>query len=220
MTSTNTKAPAALAAALLFLLLATPGPVLAQVQEITVRGRVVGPDNAGLAGQRVVLHRVDESGGFTIAEAASGEDGRFELRSPPPTDTTGIYFVAARYDEELYIGPPFRPWEDAGAEQVIQVGVPAMSATAVMEQGGGAMGGMGMPGRPAQTRNWVLILVPLIGVAGVIVYALVSRNSIPQERRLLIRVAELDERMESAPAGQRESLREQRAELMAQLRAD
>jgi hypothetical protein len=73
-----------------------------------VRGRVIGPDNAGGQDQRVVLHRVDESGGFTIAEAISGDDGTFELRAGD-TDTTGVYFVAARYDEELYIGPPFRP---------------------------------------------------------------------------------------------------------------
>jgi hypothetical protein len=184
-------------------------------QDLVVRGRVIGPDNAGMSGQRVVLHRVDESGGFTIAEAISGEEGRFELSAPATTDTTGVYFVAARYDEELYIGPPFRPAEDAGGEQLIQVGVPAMSATAMME--GGGMQGFGMPAQQ-QSRNWLLIIVPLLGVGAVIVYALASRNSIPRERRLLIRVAELDERMDSAPPGQRDSLLEERAQLMAQLR--
>lgn len=193
------------------------GAEAVQAQDITVRGRVLGPDNAGLAGQRVVLHRVDQAGGATIAEATSGENGTFELRAQATTDTSGVYFVAARYDEELYIGPPFRPTEEPGAEQIIQVGIPSMSATAMMGEGGGM--GMGMPPQQ-QSRNWLLILVPLIGVAGVIVYALLSRNRIPEERRLLIRVAELDERLETAPAGQRESLLAEREELMAQLRED
>jgi hypothetical protein len=187
----------------------------AHAQELVVSGRVIGPDNAGMPGQRVVLHRVDEAGGSTIAEAVSGEEGRFELRAPAAIDTVGVYFVAARYDEELYIGPPFRPMEDPGLEHVIQVGIPSMSATAMMQD---PLGGMGMPQRQSRSRNWLLILIPLVGVAGVIVYALLSRSAIPGERRLLIRVAELDERMETAPEGQRDSLREERGRLMAQLR--
>jgi hypothetical protein len=187
----------------------------AHAQELVVSGRVIGPDNAGLTGQRVVLHRVDEAGGATIAEAVSGEAGRFELRAPATTDTVGVYFVAARYDEELYIGPPFRPLVDPETEHVIQVGIPSMSATAMMQD---PLGGMGMPQRQSRSRTWLLVLIPLVGVAGVIVYALLSRSAIPGERRLLIRVAELDERMEAAPEGQRDSLREERARLMAQLR--
>jgi hypothetical protein len=186
----------------------------AEAQELVIRGRVVGPDNAGVGGQRVVLHRVDESGGFTIAETQSAEDGAFELRAPMTADTTGVYFVAARHDEELYIGPPFRPGDPMMAEQVIQVGNPAMSATAMMGDGGAGP----MPGQPQDTsRTWLLVLVPLLGVLGVAAYALYPRNAVSGERALLIRVAEIDEEMETATGEDLAELQEERRELMAQL---
>jgi hypothetical protein len=183
-------------------------------QELVIRGRVVGPDNAGIAEQRVVLHRVDESGGFTIAETLSGEGGAFELRAAATTDTTGVYFVAARYDDELYIGPPFRPGDSMAADQVIQVGIPAMSATAMMNDS--PLGPM--PAQQDTSRTWLLVIVPLVGVLGVAAYALIPRTSIPDDRALLIRVAEIDEEMETSSGDDLEELREERDDLMAQLR--
>lgn len=188
----------------------------AQAQELVVRGRVIGPHQEGIAAQRVVLHRVDGSGGATIAEAASDEDGRFELRTSPGTDTTGVYFVAARYDEELYIGPPFRPTDDVVSEQIIQVGVPSMSATSLLTDDGAAGMPIGRP--PASSRAWLLLIIPLLGGAGVMVSLLLSRRGIPEHRALLIRVAELDERMANATAAQRETLHDERLRLMARLR--
>jgi hypothetical protein len=186
----------------------------AEAQEVVIRGRVVGPDNAGVPQQRVVLHRVDESGGATIAETVSGDEGAFELRAPTPTDTMGVYFVAARYEDELYIGPPFRPGDPMAADQVIQVGIPSMSATAMM--GDAPIGPMPQP--QGDSRNWLLLLiVPLMGVLGVAAYALYPRTSIPENRALLIRVAEIDEEMETATGTELDELREERQELMAQL---
>jgi hypothetical protein len=191
------------------------GAEAARAQDLPVRGRVIGPDNAGVPDQRVVLHRVDGGGGATIAEATSGPDGEFELLAPATADTTGVYFVAARYDGEFYIGPPFRPGDAATLDHVIQVGIPSMSATSMLADDG--MGALPMP-RPAPSRNWLLLVVPALGVAGVIVYALLPRRSIPADRRLLIRLAELDERMEASNAAQREVLLEERHRLIAQLR--
>jgi hypothetical protein len=185
----------------------------AEAQEIVIRGRVIGPDSAGIPQQRVVLHRVDESGGFTIAETTSGDEGAFELRAPASPDTTGVYFVAARYEEELYIGPPFRPGDPMAADQVIQVGIPSQSATAMMGEPLGPM-----PAQSSQSRNWLLVLVPLMGVLGVAAYALYPRNTIPEDRSLLIRVAEIDEEMETATGTELDELREERQELVAQLR--
>jgi hypothetical protein len=204
----------------LMLFVALLGVVTADVlhaQDVTVRGRVIGPDAAALGGQRVVLHRVDAAGGATIAEAVSAADGAFELSATVPADTGAVYFVAARYDEELYIGPPFRPSEQGATEQMIQVGVPAMSATTMMAEGQEPL----MPARrrPAESRSWMLLIIPLLGVAGVAAYALIPRNQIPRERALLLRVAELDERMMTAPAAQKDSLLDERRELIAQLRA-
>jgi hypothetical protein len=185
-------------------------------QDITVRGRVIGPDNAPLGDQRVVLHRVDTSGGATIAETRSGVDGSFELNATAEPDTSALLFVAARYDEELYIGPPFRPGDETALVQEIQVGVPSMSATAMM-QGGEPMP-MPRGPRPETTSIWLLLLIPLVGVLGVAAYAMMPRNRIPPVRARFIRVAELDERMETAPAAHREALAAERRQLVAELR--
>jgi hypothetical protein len=185
-------------------------------QDITVRGRVIGPDNAPLADQRVVLHRVDATGGATIAETRSAADGFFELSATAEPDTSAVLFVAARYDEELYIGPPFRAGDMTAMDQQIQVGVPSMSATAMME-GGDALP-MPRSRPPEGLPTWVLVLIPLLGVAGVAAYALLPRRGVPADRALLIRVAELDERMDSATAAQRAGMSEERRRLLAQLR--
>lgn len=193
-------------------------PALASAQDVTVRGRVLGPDNAPLADQRVVLHRVDGTGGATIAEAVSAADGGFELAATVPPDTGAVYFVAARYDEELYIGPPFRPDDGSATDQVIQVGVPAMSATSMLAET--QEGFMPPPRRPEPTRGWMLLAIPLLGVIGVAAYALIPRNSIPRDRQLLRQVAELDERLATAPDAQKVALLEERRQLVAQLSAD
>ena len=190
-------------------------PTLA-AQELAVRGRVLGPDNSPLAAQHVVLHRVDASGGATVAQATTDATGRYELRVTASADTGAVYFVAARYQEELYIGPPFKPAAGSITEQMLQVGVPGTSAEQLMrgEQGGAQPGG-----RPATSRSWMLLLIPLAGVAAVALYALVPRARISPDRALLIRVAELDERLGSATDAQRTAIREERARLIAQLRS-
>jgi hypothetical protein len=182
-------------------------------QEVIVRGHVLGPDEAPLPGHRVVLHRVDAAGGATIAETMSDDGGRFELSAESSADTAAVYFVASRYDGELYIGDMFRPTPGT-TEQTIQVGVAATSATAMME------GQMPIRQPPASgaSRNWLLLGIPLLGIAGVLVYMLIPRDRIPPQRAALIRVAELDERLENALPAQRESLLEQRRQLIEQLR--
>jgi hypothetical protein len=74
-------------------------------------------------------------------------------------------------------------------------------------------------GRPLTNRNWLLLIIPLVGVVAVALYALVPRSRIPPDRALLIRIAELDERMSSAPDAQRESLLEERSRLATRLRS-
>lgn len=185
--------------------------------DLHVTGRVVGPDGTPLAGQSVVLHRVDAAGGATIADATSGDDGRFELNAPGVADSSAVFFIAARYEGELYIAPPFRAGESSMAEQLVRVGVPELSATTLM---GSAAPGPPMPpaGRPATPRSWLLLAVPLLGVAAVALYALVRRRGVPPERALLIRLAELDEAIDAAPAAERAGMESERARLADQVR--
>jgi hypothetical protein len=202
------------------LVLLAPQALTAQQDSMVIRGRVAGPDNAMLAGQRVVLHRILNSEGATIAETTSSTDGEFVLSAPATPDTSALYFVAARYDGELYIGPAFRAGQTEAMNQVIQVGVPGTSASALLEGGAGATAGAIPMGRPATNRNWLLLAIPLLGVAAVALYALVPRQRIAADRALLIRIAELDERMVSAPTAQRETLQAERTQLIGRLGAE
>jgi hypothetical protein len=197
-------------------LTAVAAPGNAQQPEIAVAGRVLGPDNAPLADQRVVLHRVDAAGGATIAEIESDADGAFVMSAPATSDTAAVYFLAARYGGELYIGPPFRAGDADLLRQVVQVGVPGTSATALLE--GEPTGSPIAMGRPATPRTWLLLLIPLLGVAALALYMLVPRSRVPPQRALLIRIAELDERMATAPQAQRAGLAQERAQLLGQLR--
>ena len=189
-----------------------------QEPSAAVEGRIVGPDNAPLADQNVVLHRVQRQTGETVAEAVTGADGRFTLQLPADSDTSAVYFVATRYAGELYIGAPFRGGVQEPGDQTIQVGVPGTSATALLDGQGGASPMAQPVGRPLTNRNWLLLIIPLVGVAAVAVYALIPKSRIPADRAALIRIAELDERMSRAPDAQRESLLEERSRLTAQLR--
>jgi hypothetical protein len=192
------------------------GDAAGQESGMSVRGRIIGPENAAIADQNVVLHRVQDATGETVAQAVTSADGRFALDLPVAADTSAIYFVATRYAGELYIGAPFRAGEQDPAGQIIQVGVPGTSATAMLD------GGTSMPrpvGRPVTSRNWLLLLIPLMGVAAVGLYALIPRSRVAHERTLLIRIAELDERMSSVPDVQRAALLEERSRLASQLRA-
>lgn len=204
-----------LAVALLLGALVMPAPAEAQ-QDMVIRGRVIAADGAPLPGQSVVLHRVQGGSGATIAEAAADSAGAFLLSVAEQTDTSAIYFVATRHAGELYIGRAFRAGDPSSEEQVIQVGVAGTSASALLSGGTAAPQPMG---RAVTTRNWMLLIIPLLGVTAVAVYTLLARGRMPKDRALLIRVAELDERMASAPAAQREALLTERDRLMTQLRA-
>jgi hypothetical protein len=206
---------AALLPALAAVLISTSGNALQEGSSLVVRGRVIGPDNSALAGQAVVLHKVAGATGTTVAESVTDADGRFELSTPALGDTTAIYFIAARYEGELYIGAPFREAEEEARNQVLQVGVAGTSATAMLE-GSGAL--PQASGRPLTSRSWLLFAIPLLGVAAVAVYALLRRGRLPHDRVALIRLAELDERATSAPAGQRDALMSERARLLGELR--
>ena len=158
------------AVTLLLAALLVTAPASAQ-QDMEIRGRVIAADGAALPGQSVVLHRVQGGSGATIAEAAADSAGAFRLSVAEQTDTSAIYFVATRYEGELYIGRAFRVGEPSAEEQVIQVGVPGTSASALLSGGTAAPQAMG---RAVTNRNWLLLLIPLIGVTAVAVFTLLS----------------------------------------------
>lgn len=191
-----------------------------------VRGRVLGPDGTPLPDTRVVLHRVVGMGGATIAEAQSDAAGRFTIAADSAPDPAAVYFLAARYEGELYIGEAFQaPFADV--EHILSVGVPGTSASALIGEGDAAAlpqsaPATRMPGSaPATRTRWLLFAIPAIMLLGVVAYFLLrSRASVPARRRLLADIAALD--LAHADATDPEQLRayhEQRAALITQVHA-
>jgi len=76
------------------------------------------------------------------------------------------------------------------------------------------------PTSSGKTGRWFLAVILGLVALGAVVYALIGgtrERSALRRRVLLARIAELDERAESAPPDEAARLREQRAELVSQL---
>lgn len=201
------------------LLFAGASSVLSAQQTDTVRGRLVDADGQAIRDERVVLHRVAGATGANIAETRSDGEGRFVIPVDSANQPDAVYFLAARWDGELYIGEAFRaPFADT--EHVLQVGVPGTSASALIEGTGAATQMPTSPaaggGSPATRTSWLLFAVPVIALLGVALYFLLrTRTAVSPRRALLREVAELD--LQHAGSATDE-YRAARAELIARLR--
>ncbi len=166
---------------------------LAARQQITVGGRVVGPTGEPIAGQRVLLHRVTPGGGEMLAEATTGDDGRFVLQARGGAADSAIFFVAARRDEQLYIGPMLRPPLPEPGSYVLEVGDPGQAVSplggATMQGGSATIPAGAATGSP---RRWLLLLAPFLGLAGLAAWGATRALGPPEDRRLLIQIARLD----------------------------
>jgi hypothetical protein len=181
-----------------------------------VRGTVVGPDNKPLPGQTVVLHRVMGSSGITAATSVSDAKGNFVLDVPDASaQPDAVYFLAARYNNELYIGDAFKAPFDTTVQHSVQVGIAATSARALVAGTNAEQALPAAPPPPDPTRwlIWILPAVALLLLGGMLMG---TRGRIPQRRRTLLEIARLDESFDSRPED-RTAYEHRRAELIAQL---
>lgn len=164
----------------------------AVAQEHVLSGHALDGDDRPVAGLEVMLHRVTPDGGATIARDTTGADGRFTLSAAGGADDP-VYFVAARHDGQLQIGPMLRaPFPESG--YVLRVG--------------------GSPvGAPARDRRKAGLVVGILAVLGLAVAWLVRP---PARRRLLLRLAQIEEARAAGadPAGDAR----ERGRILTQLR--
>ncbi len=202
----------------LFLLAGAAAPAAAQVPStatppadsasspVAFDGQAVDAAGKAVRGLEVNLHRVDAAGGARVASAVTDSVGRFhfEVSQPAPG---GVLFAAARYEGELYVGPPLRGQIPQGGEYTLVVGSPATSATAMM---GGAGGGAAGPGpgtaaivdpataRRRASRFWTgLIGVATVGLAALFALRVRGGPGVPEPRRLLMELAAVEERIDA-----------------------
>ena len=187
-------------------------PVSATAQNITLEGRATDPAGEPMAGLEVLMHRVDGGGGARLASAMTDSAGHFRLTAETVDDTAAIYFAAARYEGQLFIGPfvkaPFEDTEPYVLEvggQPVDLGAPLPSAMP--------------PVTPAPgPRRWALLLLPAIGLLGAGAWVVARSARPPERRRLLIRLAALEEQI--AADGPDPSLDRERARLTERLLHD
>lgn len=182
-----------------------------------VRGHVVGPDGKALSGQQVVLHRVTGSSGLTVATGVSAATGSFTLEVKDPNAIAdAVYFLAARYNNELYIGDAFKAPFDTATDHAVQVGVAATSARALI---GGTTAAEALPptGPPTpDPTRWLIWILPALALAAVAVMLFLGGARMPVRRRTLIEIARLDEAHASQP-GDTQAYNARRETLLAQL---
>lgn len=192
------------------LALAIAGTLHAQTP--VIRGQVVDPDGAPVAGVAVTLHHVDATGGREVGRATTGDDGRFEIRiADTPGD--GIFFVATRHEGSLYMGGTFRDLAEVDSDYVILVGASPVGT-----------GGIALPAPPPEPNaNWVVgLVIGLIGV-GFVIWPLVNRRGAASQRALLAELARLEEEWSAlgpdAPADVARGYASRREALRSRLRA-
>lgn len=175
-------------------------PSMAHAQANVLAGRVTGPEGEPVAGQTVVLHRVSGGVGATVAEAITDAQGSFALRfDAPGLDGDAAYFVAARWQGELYLGPPFRTPIDSSAGYTLQVGVPGTSASVLLgtTPSTAAAATRSEPAEAFPYRTWLLLIIPLLVMALAAGYLLTRGRGLVRRRKLLVEIARLDDAFES-----------------------
>jgi hypothetical protein len=206
-------------AAIAVLALAIAASISAQSSIGIVRGHVLGPDGKPLPGQAVVLHRVTGSNGLTVATGTSESDGSFRLRVTDVTTASedAVYFLAARYNQELYIGDAFKAPFDTTADHNVRVGVAETSARALVS-GVGDDPAVPQAPPPKDPTRWLIFIMPALALIALIVMLFGPRGRVPARRRILLEIAKLDE--SNATTGGSSEYEQQRAALLAKLNAE
>ena len=164
----------------------------------TIRGRALDDKNQPLGGLLVLLHRVTTAGGGTVDTDTTDATGAFQLIAPPETDSSAVFFVAANQNGEMYMGDMQRlPFPDT-LEYVIALSEPVRIPD---------------PVPPEDERAGLFVIIAGAALVGAVLF-FASRRRVPQHRRLLVELANLDDADTSAAAERR------RRHLYARLKGD
>lgn len=178
----------------------------AAAQTLTLPGEVLDPAGQPVAGLEVFLHRVTQGGGLTVATDTTDANGAFELRADSDT-AQAVYFVAARYQEQVHIGPMLRaPFPDG--DYVLRLGSNPVSVTPEATTNPAAA--------VRKTEDGRFILAVMGALLVIAAFALLRTLRPSTQRRLLIRLAELEE--SRAANGESPAAEIERSRILARLR--
>lgn len=182
-----------------------------------LRGVVVDSANVPVVAETVMLHNVAPSSGSVLGQTLTDSAGAFVFPDVAAAPEGSVYFAAVRRDGRLYIGPMLRaPLADVTPGYRIEIGpggrMPELGPAASSPPVSPSRGEGGGP---------TLLLIPLGAAVLIAAWFVLRPQSVRSRRRLLIDLAELDERHASAEAASPadETLwQERRAELLDELR--
>jgi hypothetical protein len=185
-----------------------------QSNDVAVGGLAVDTAGRPVTGIDVVLHRYSmATGGALLGSVTTDSTGRFVLRATEALDTSAIYFAAARVEGELYIGPFVRaPGDDA--YEIVIGGEPF----ALGDPSGVPLTDDATVATPPRARNWSAPLLPAAALLALAGWMLVHANRPLRRRRLLVRLATIDE--ELAEVGQDPQRGRERERLLDRLLSD
>lgn len=175
----------------------------AEAQQQTLPGQVLNAQEQPVPGLEVFLHRVTEGGGTIVATDTTDAAGEFALRVQ--TDAPeAVFFVAARYEGQLHIGSMLRaPFPQAS--YVLRVGIDPVNVTPEVAE---------TPASPDRRGITLAVMSALLLAAGI---AALRMMRPPAERRMLLRLAQLEETRD--PAGRMSPDAEtERSRILARLR--
>jgi hypothetical protein len=153
----------------------------AAAQTLTLPGQVLDPDGRPVPGLEVFLHRVAQDGGRTVAADTTDASGAFQLSVDVDT-AQAVFFVAARYEEQVHIGPMLRAPFPAG-DYVLRLGsTPASGGTEATTRP-----------VPAEETEGTVVLATMGALLLVAAFAVLRAFRPPAQRRLLLRLARLEE---------------------------
>jgi 5-hydroxyisourate hydrolase-like protein (transthyretin family) len=192
-----------------------PAAAAAQGAQTILRGLVIDAQGNPAPGVPIALHRVAEAGGALVAQVTSEADGSFMIPVPDSEPVEAMYFVAARHDGEFYIGPSLRRPFPVDSEYVVQIGVEATSASRMAQ---GVRPDEVFIRPPSSPWRWGIALTVFIATALFALFLLMRMRGPDPRRRLLIRIAELDEEQHGGEALPDEAYRAERDDLFDRLR--
>lgn len=179
----------------------------AAAQQQTLPGRVLDPAEQPVAGIEVFLHRVTEQGAGIVATDTTDAEGAFAL-SAQADSSEAIFFVAARYEGQLNIGMMLRsPFPQL--EYVLRVGVNPVAVD--------PNAGVTTPAAAESDDRRAITLIVMGALLAFAAFAMYRAAQPPTSRRLLLRLAELEESRDESgrlsPDGETE-----RGRILARLR--